>query len=220
MANLSDLFPSSGGGSLPGGMTKDPRFLPMVDATGVLGADNVGSSVNANNAAFWSGGTTSSMANIGAVRTTATAGTYGTICDITGRGYLFHVLPPLQASTLSTISFRITVDGVEYVIEKVGELISNNNTGRLLLGACVLSPSYSSFYTGNGSDLLNFGQSISTVGSFRAANGAWMYQPWRILMEGMPCVFFEESLKVETKVSTLNASDTYSQYSAATYKLL
>ena len=219
MANLSDLFPSSGGGSLPGGMTKDPRFLPMVDGTGGIAVSN--NTYNASAENFWTA-SKDSVSQIGAVLTAATANTYGTICDLTGRGYLFHVIPALHAATTSTVSFRITVDGVEYVIEKVGGMDSTNAGGRLALGCAVVQNTASAvnFYTEIGNHLTYFGQNSSTVGSFRTSGQAFLIQPWRIIMEGMPCVFFEESLKVETKVSALASPSTYSQYSAATYKLL
>lgn len=219
-ANLSDLFPSSGGGSLPGGMTKDPRFLPMVDGTNVLfAASTSGAGNTPDSATFW-GGTILGFASIGAVLSTANDNTYGTICDLTGRGYLFHVIPPLHAAATDTISFRITVDGTEYLIEKTGQLYSTSQAGRLVLGcASPLGGGESSFFTGQ--NIAGFGQDNgSTIGSFRFSGNAMLFQPWRILMEGRPCVYFEESLKVETKVSALGASGTYCQYSAATYKLL
>jgi len=213
MANLSSFFPSTVSAPLPAGLTKDPRFLPLVDAsTNVV--------INGNNAivpSFWTGA--AGFGNAGAVRTTQTANAWGTIADITGRGMLTHVVAPQHGATTATVRFRLTVDGVEYTISKAGG-ISVLSDGRMLIGCADLTGG-SSFYAADGVHLIRFGkpaQSPSTKFVNELAT-AYLYQPWRIYEHGMPCLYFEESLKVETLVSVLGTG-TYAQYSACAYTIL
>lgn len=200
--------------SLPGAMTKDPRLLPLIDAATVC---SNGNSYNPTQPGFWTGATAGMEGN-GALRTTATAGQFGTVVNITGRGVLTHVIPPLHGSTSSVVAFRITVDGQPYTITKNGGLFSGAPTqGRVFLGCADLSGD-TAFYTSANYHLFGFGQQLAGAAKYSVYQ-AYLYQPWRVISHGMPCVFFEESLKVETMVSDLGAG-AYAQYSGCVYKML
>lgn len=206
--SIRDILSGGAGGGLPSNFTKDPRQLLISDGTQytLAGSDIVDA------AGFW----TKVTAN-GAARTTATAGVYGTICDLTGRGVLAAVMPPCLAGGSDTASWRITVDGKEYIIERSGPWLAAGGQGRPILGAA--SPYADNVFTTAGVAL-----TWATNGrSDRVRpNGSYLYllPVSGGLLFGTPMLYFDKTLKVETKVSAVHPSGTYSQYSAAIYQLL
>lgn len=212
--NGSDLFPAPKD-PLPSGWVKDPRLLPIHDAGVALGASMGGP----NAANFWSANF--GIASVGAALATAAANVYGTICDLSGRGLLFHVIPP-KHNAGATVSWRITVDGEVYEIVRAGPWRSVNQTGRAVMGG--VTHSLSSEYTSAGAQTEHFGADGSYAAKDRvrsAVSSPTLIQPWKLLRMSHPILYFEESLKVETKSSFIEASNTtYDWYSGATYMML
>ncbi|RAL95612.1 hypothetical protein [Agrobacterium sp. MS2] len=222
MPNLSDLFPSSGGGSLPGGMTKDPRLLPCYDATGVLELRqaNTGAQCTVASLQFWD-----SIGWHGAFAASSTDDTYNTVCDITGSGFLFQVISQAITNVTDDVTFRITVDGTEYVIAKTQTWASavSDNGRRVVLGAC---GSVANFYdAANGTWLRGFpsnasSASIQSFRSFGSGAAAHLLAPESIVTHGLgPYVRFDASLKVEVKVTDVYTVQTYGGRCGATYIL-
>ena len=222
MANLSDLFPSSGGGSLPGGMTRDPRLLPCFDATDILEIKQSSSSTQytVSSIAFWD-----SIGWHGAFAASSVDNTYKTVCDITGSGFLFHVISPAITNTTDDVMFRITVDGTEYVIAKTQtwNKSGNANGSRVVLGACGYTGSFYSSSDGIWIRGWPAASSTAAIQSFRAlGSGAFAHllAPENIVTHGYgPYVRFDASLKVEVKVTDVYTVQTYGDRCGATYIL-
>lgn len=215
--NFVPQAPSGGGMSLPGGMTKDPRLLPVYDATGgnSLYVTSTNVSTSSANIDFWN-----QLALIGAVASDAVSNVYKTLCNITGSGILFHVISPAIANTSDDISFKITVDGTVYEIIKTNTWNgAGNATTRAVLGASAAGQSRESLWSTNAVMLNDFAGSAPSVQAFRKATPAvTLIPPSNILTFGWPCIRFEQSLKVETKVTNV-AALTNAGYCGATYIL-
>ncbi|WP_312222562.1 hypothetical protein [Rhizobium rhizoryzae] len=209
---------SSGGGmSLPGGMTKDPRLLPVYDATGGVNVyvGTTSTSMNTVNLDFWN-----QVALIGAVSSTATSNVYTTLCNITGAGILFHVISPAIANVTDDVFFKITVDGTVYEIIKTNTWgIANATTSRVVFGSASSGSVASSLWATAAAMVTDYAGSAQSVQAFRkATSSVFLNPPSHIMTFGWPCLRFEQSLKVEVKVSNI-ASAGNSAYCAATYIL-
>lgn len=209
MSNFSDLFPTGGSG-LPSNFVKDPRHLFVVDGTLYTSAGH--SSAQSDSATFWN-----HITAAGAVNTAAVAGVYNTVCDIVGRGVLFSVISPSMFSTADVASWRITVDGEEYIIERGGPWAGTGVSGRPCLGA--VSPLPDTAFT-TAAQAQNWGSVSARTDRLKSPNYVYVLPPAAALLFGMPVLFFEESLKVETKVSAFAVAGAYVRYSGAVYQLL
>lgn len=213
MGNVSDFF-AGGGGSLPGGMTKDPRLLPCYEGTASTGLYDNTTLMFADVVGFWE-----EFARVGAVATTSTDDTYTEICDITGSGVLFHVVSQTPTNTTDDVTFRITVDGVEYVIAKTQTWASVASDQRRIVLGCATDAAMDSKYTVSTQHFRDFaGDGQSTQVFRKNGRSIRIIPPSEIMNNSMPCLRFEESLKVEVKVTDVFAG-TYSHRCGATYIL-
>jgi hypothetical protein len=215
MTTLSELFPQAS--SLPGGMTKDPRLMPFFqpsgDGTGSVLYD-AGAALSPNALSYWQ-----EVAKRGAYATGVADDTYKEICDITGSGILFHVIAPAYTNSTDDVTFKITVDGVEYIIVKTTELrTAGSERSRLVLGACV-SNGRASQYTSANAFVYEYAGIALSNDLFTCDTGQMLLlPPDQIRTNGLPMLRFEESLKVEVKVTDVHTG-TYSGYCGATYIL-
>lgn len=199
---------SGGGGSLPGGMTKDPKHLPAFQGQVRLYDSTTQHAPNAPN--FWA-----ELGRGGAYVTGAVDDTYKEICSLTGSGSLFHVVPPAHTNNTDTVSFKITVDGVEHEIVKSETWgTSNNAIFRVTLGIC---EGYYDYQSGDYTPRYDFADTEQYTTFVKAINHTMM-PPTTIINKGGVFVRFEESLIVEVKVTDVDA-DTYSDYCGAAYIL-
>ena len=217
MAIVSNKKPVAAS-SLPGGMTKDPRLLPVYEVDGAgtgLSLYDGGIAYGAGVAGFWT-----ELALMGAQATGSTSDTYKEVCNITGSGILFHVVAQSAANTTDDTTFRITVDGTEYVIAKTQTLTTAaSQSNRLCMGACV-DASKTALYTTAAVWLQTFSGSAASTDVFKLGSGQiYMVPPSHIINNGMPCLRFDESLVVEVKVTNVYGTGTYPAYCGATYIL-
>ena len=201
--------------SLPGGMTKDPRHLPCYDGTGTLLVyDNTGQA-GSQAATFWT-----ELDLIGAFATGSTDDTYKEVCNITGSGVLFHVVSQAITNTTDDVTFRITVDGTEYVIAKTQTWVfGGNDAYRVLLGCGVDGNTIGAKYTTTSGYLHDFAGRSSTSAFSKNSGVITLIPPSEIMNNSMPCVRFDASLIVEVKVTDVYVADTYGAYAGATYIL-
>lgn len=215
---LSSLIPSSSG--LPGGMTKDPRLLPCFDCTYQMELKfQTTAQYLATSATFWT-----AIDAVGAFATTSADNTYTTICDLTGAGVLFHVISQEITNTTDDVTFRITVDGIEYVIAKTQtwQVAPSSYGGRVGLG---LFSSNAAVFDTSGTWFRGFPSGVDWTQAFTNFGGSGSgatghpISPETIMRNGWSCVRFEKSLKVEVKVTDVNVASTYGQRCGATYIL-
>ncbi|PZP67908.1 MAG: hypothetical protein DI604_20195 [Delftia acidovorans] len=191
--NFVPQAPSGGGMSLPGGMTKDPRLLPLFDSTNSVSVLISGTATNPDVNGFWDG-----IASRGAVANTATDNNFTTIVNITsGRGLLFNVIPPRHTNLNDVVTFRLTVDGEVYSITRSGPWAISNQYGRVILGQLLdqNSDPLSSSPTNP------FLQSPASTTYFNTGSAGTLPKPPYMMALGMPMLLFEESLKVEVMCS-------------------
>lgn len=205
MTTLSELFPQAS--SLPGGMTKDPRLLPKHEATNVTLYDvTTGKSTGSNNVSTTLGYT-------GSVILSGSDDTFATVCDITGAGVCYHIIPYGHTTAADVVTIEITVDGVVYTIAYTAEL-GGSNGQRFFLGAAgyvstAFSASLAQFhsYVVNSTDT-----TLATVGGT-----AYLYPTQMIDLFNAPRLRFEEGLKVRVKCS--DVQPLYGDEAYVTYKL-
>jgi hypothetical protein len=210
MTTLSELFPQAS--SLPGGMTKDPRLLPCYDGTSGTNIYDGTVSQASSVLAFWT-----ELDLIGAVATGSTDDTYKEICNITGSGVLFHVISQGITNTTDDVTFRITVDGTEYVIAKTQTwAAAGTHTSRVVLG-CSAPDTLITKYSATTVFLHDFAGASSAQAY--AKGTANLVPPSEIINNGMPCLRFDESLIVEVKTTDVPTAFDYGAYCGATYIL-
>ena len=213
MTTLSELFPQAS--SLGGGMTKDPRHLPVYNAPTVQVFDNT-TYIAASAVGFWN-----EVALVGAFATGSTDDAYKEVVNITGSGVLFHVISQAMTNTTDDVTFRITVDGTEYVIAKTQTWSSaGSDAHRVVMGCCVDFATIAK-YTTNPAYLYDFAGALDSVAAFSKNTGlsTTMIPPSEIMNNSMPCLRFDESLVVEVKVADVYVAGTYGAYAGATYIL-
>ena len=200
--------------SLPGGMTSDPKLLPVYDATNTVYLYDNTTQREASVESFWT-----ELGLQGAWVTGATDDTYKEICSLTGSGNLFHVIPPAHTNTSDTIGFRITVDGTVYEVLKTQTWHnSDSDSGRVVMGTAV-SNSTTARYTTASRYLADYAGGGQTTSVFRKQDAnIHLIPPSEILNNGMPNLRFEESLIVETKATDVRAG-TYGPRCGASYIL-
>jgi hypothetical protein len=202
------------GVSLPGGMTKDPKLLPVFDGTSQTIVYNASISATASSADFWT-----EIDLIGAYATGSTDNTFKEICDITGSGLLFHVISQAPTNATDDVAFRITVDGVEHTITKTQTLDgASNDQRRVILGACA-NTGYGSAFTANNAIFYDYAGGQSDTIFLRNTAQVVLMPPAFIWLNGWPSLRFEQSLKVEAKVGDVYTAGTYGAYCGATYIL-
>jgi hypothetical protein len=213
MTTLSELFPQAS--SLPGGMTKDPRLLPCFDGTSSTSLYDSTSAQAASASGFWT-----ELNLVGASATSSTDDTYTAVCDITGSGVLFHVVSQAITNTSDTVTFRITVDGAEYVIDKTQTWTFADQPQRRIVLGCCQATSTATKYTSGSVYFQDFAGDLASTQAFSKVGGViYLTPPSEIMTSSLPCVRFEESLKVEVKVTDVSAVGTTPQYCGATYIL-
>lgn len=200
----------------------NPKHLPMhvVIGSGTFIKTGATTSAAATSANLYTG-----LANRGAQASISVAGTYVTIADLSGAGFLFNVISPTHSAS-STPTIRVTVDGTVYTFAPS----SNVNAGyRFLLGPVALGiPSVTASTTATtAGDIVvpsgppDIGFSTGSVGgipSITGAGGAIILTPEQILSMGWACLRFEQSLLVEAKCSLLSGT-AVDKSCAATYRL-
>lgn len=205
-----------GGGAKGGNVITDPRhFSAGYVGYGELGVKTAvtGTALSNTDLFFTSGALFGAQASISA------ADTYATLCDINGSGFLCNVVSPAHSAG-AIQSFRLTVDGVEYVISP-GAPMTNI---RAVLGPTVPGVVTTYSATAVAGHLIGLGSyadagfSAAKVGNFDPLFSAYLLRPVIILAHGLQCLRFETSLKVEVKSSLLDANTTLRR-ALATYRL-
>ena len=192
--------------------SNNPDTLPraVADASAIGFKTAVGTVVLTNAA-----GCQTTLATRGATATITADDTYVTVCDVTGSGFLFHVLSAAgTASDLRTI--KITLDGVVYILATADAIPANS---RLVLGAVLAGTAPT---TSTGTLTADPGALVGYNLDFFAARdggcpsyGNVIYIPTEneVLSRNFPAIRFESSLKVEAKSQT--KSGTADPYNAA-----
>jgi hypothetical protein len=208
MTTVSELFPQVSPPQVQ--VVTDPRKIPVYDLTGNGASVYEGTTTRAaNTAEFWS-----EIDVVGAFATGATDDTYKEVCNLSGSGYLFHVIAPSPTNNTDTVSFRITVDGTVYTISKSRTWSTlSDDRDRVILGMC----SAGGTYTTAAEYLKYFGNPQSGV-VFRTGT-EFLVPPHMIVELNMPRLRFESSLVVETKVTDVYVGGTYGAHCGATYVL-
>ena len=170
----------------------DPRKLPLMWARNLSVTVNNG--INAiNTAAFW----TTDLSNskqyyVGEV---ATADTYvDVIPTVAGRGVFVGVMGPSRATTSAVTTFRITIDGAEYLIwGTIGASWSGDP--RLLLWAPELArvEATDSYTSG-------------TIPVMQSSSACALTSPRNAISRGYAHCYFNTSLRVEAKISGISGS--------------
>jgi hypothetical protein len=217
---------SATGGQLIGGggrFITNPKHMPLLSVREA--SLNIKAGVTAQHlasaAAFWT-----ALARDGATAAITVADTYVTVCSLSGAGFLFNVISPTHTAGFIP-TFRITVDGTQYVIAP-----SANQTlaWRMVLGALTIGTSAVGPTTAavagdialpNGA--FDAGFVAAKVGGVRQYGGAgadFLGIPTEnaIMSNQLAMLRFESSLVVEVKASLLSGTAN-DKNCGATYKL-
>jgi hypothetical protein len=219
MSNLTDFFPSGGGGD--SAIVTDPNKLPkiIIDSGGFIKRDVQRQEINQN-----TGYGRDAIQNYGVWSNVIGSDTYNTIVDVTGSGYLYWCISSTQQlSSNDIVTIKITVDGVATEISGTINSRASNSGDRLFIGA------YSQRAQGTSTTGYN-GYNGSSDGGYRSDNrtsfptngidrkyDASIISTDAFQFPGMPKLRFETSLKVEAKIGNYEA--TFIRFAAAAYKL-
>ncbi len=202
---------SKGGSGGTGSATKDPQVLPlaMVQPERIYIKSGTSNGYISNTSTFWN-----SYLNCGTLVICSTDDTWQTVVDLTSHyGSVYNLIGPTHHVSYGTGAhhFRITVDGIEYLIEPAS---STNNRGYRLIAGILLPfapvtsdindlPNEVGSYQDDGISLY----SSTKVYPYRLTNG-YIPNPLSAFMQGNPYLYFTESFKFEVKVNTVD-TDAY-----------
>jgi len=154
----------------------------------------------------------SALSNAGSfLNESLTAGTYYTLCDITGGGgKLFHIIAPKEDTTSTTISFRINIDGKEVIINK----LQTETPTRLIIGTVMSGVTFttdkpatsitSSEYCG----LVGvYDNRCYAYGSDILYGKSYLLHPTEVMGHNLTHLRFEKNLKVEVSVDKSITTD-------------
>ncbi len=197
---------------------RNPKRLPVLLAD----SNNVAfkTASNINSYLSYTGAFTN-LAYGGAAAAVAVAGTFVTVCNVAGGGFLTAVISSCHTLAHTPI-IRITVDGTVYTITPGAAIPANY---RLMLGGVlrgmpnvVATATLGSHFRGSGA-YADTGFEVARVGGVDSVSGViTLPTPTQVLCDGAPCVRFDTSLLVEVTSSGLTATDPY-KYAAALYTL-
>ena len=197
MTTLSELFPQQE--ILKPGQTRDPNELKRTYMGSSASLTAMSTTSTYNNMTTGGFG----FVNPGTYSTSATDGTFTTVCDVTGSGVLYGVISQSPTNTTDDITFRITIDGVATTVVFAETLPTAGANGcRGVLGDIVsftgplvgvVSTAPLAYYT-NGAGVGN--------GEYRYFNTqGYMQSPDAIEWLNGTRVLFDTDMKVEVKVT-------------------
>jgi hypothetical protein len=219
MSNLTDFFPSGGGGN-PSLLT-DINLLPKIIARGATiktDRSTMGYSWQ-NQTAFYD--TAFFTSNIGS-RVQISGTGYNTICDLTGSGEFYSALGSIADQFNGrTISWKFTIDGVETIIN-----VAINVNMQMYIGHYIptivtrvttdTNPAY-----GGPEDYGSFG-GYNTVSPNKfltiQGQGIGMYRQDAFKNLNLPRLKFESSFKLEYSTDD-GTTGAYNRYVVAQYQL-
>ena len=199
--------------SSEGVWSRNPDTMPI--STGAAASYHFKSAANALVSTDAAGSQTT-LATRGATASITVNDTFVTVCDVSGSGFLFHVLSAGSNGTdLRTL--RITIDGAVYTIITPDTLAQNN---RLVLGPVFaagaiavtdtgLLTSHSGLIGGYNSDFVG----ARDGGGVALTADILIPTENEILSFNLPAIRFSSSLKVEAKSQTISL--TADPYNAA-----
>lgn len=203
----------------------NPRHMPIgyygynspTSSTNLLLRYGTASQVyNANSPNFYT-----YLAYNGAQNSIITADTYVTLCDLTGAGFLTHVVAPTHTAAY-TPSIKLTIDGVVYTFTPSA---AQSALGRMLIGCSIPTSTDATTPVGLGSGISTSFAGGAKVGGLTqvmpAANLSYYQQilmEHEVLANNFPALRFESACKVEVKASLLSATAVDKQ-AAVQYRL-
>ena len=216
-SNVADLQSDVDDLPLPGQYTfvKNPGFLPRCSLSGdnlMMKTGSGSSNVHSSNVlSFWTQlGVMSAYADV------AASDTYVTVADITGAGILTGLIGSEHADSGASQTFRVTLDGAVYTIVTNTATLANT---RPVMGA-ILNVSSSAigvdscFDLGSSADLgwAGFNNTSNYPFNPMLTGGCLLPAPTQAWSRGMPCVFFEISMKIEMKISIYSPPEDGADY--------
>ena len=191
--------------SSEGVWSRNPDTLPrtVVNSQNCGFKSNVGTIVLLNAA-----GMQTTLAYLGATASITADDTYATICDVTGSGFLFHVISACSgASNLRTI--KITIDGTVYTLATADAIGAYS---RMIIGPGFASGAIATTDTGivtsHPGQIGGYNYDVFAArdgGCMSFAQGDLLIPTENeVLSRGLPAIRFESSLKVEVKSQTKN----------------
>lgn len=209
MANISDFFPTAGGGG--GAHITNPLELPRYSFYQLeMKYANSAATVAANSSSFWTyWDYTRSSATLTAADTYVTV---GEVTSSTNGGFLINVIGNGIPAGSGAVTFRITVDGTAYTIVS-GDVPGTAWNNWACIGSFLsgVQPQTSTAYDSRRTEHLN-GYWLSTNSSGMLENGFYKPRPeiyGTVIIDDIfagPKLRFESTIKVEVKSSYYSTS--------------